>query len=632
MTNNNYTAESIQTLDGITHIRTRPSMYVGSVESAGLHHILLEIISNSIDEYLNGNATLISVELLKNGGVKVSDNGRGVPIGTHESGCSLLEAAFGIVNTGAKYDDSGESGYNSSGGINGVGAKATNALSSFFEVTSFREGQQETVTFKKGVKQNYNISAAADKKQTGVVVEFIPDATVLNCTTFDWDKIYKQLEELSYLCKGLTIIFSKEGQEDTVAFYSENGLLDYVNNLNSGVALNEPFYCNTEGLEIALLWNLNNSYTYRLYTNNIPQYKGTHHTGFKTALTSEINKYAKEKGLIKDKDTNLQGSDLEEGQIVIISLRLLNPMYEGQNKENLTSAEARTIVQRIASQEIAKWLRANPKDAKEVIEKALVSKKAREAAKKARAAVKAKTTPKKAALKMPSKLADAYSSVRSKCELLIVEGDSAAGGMKLARDNETQAILPVRGKILNSLKAPIEKILGNAEIVSMVEAFGFSIDKKGIYVDLNQFRYGRVIIASDADPDGSHIQSLFYTFIWTHIPELIEQGYLYVSIPPLYKIALNNKYTYLKDERALEDFKASHVGKKYLVKRLKGLGEMNPEDLEETILNPESRTLKQVTITDAQKTTKLFNDLMGTEVNPRKKYIETNSDKIEVYV
>jgi len=628
-----YTADSVKTLDGITHIRLRPSMYIGSIESAGLHHILLEIISNSVDEYLNGGATKIEVELLKNGGVRVSDNGRGIPVGTHESGCSVLEAVFGITNTGAKYDNEGKSGYNSSGGTNGIGAKATNALSVYFRAISYRDGQREEVLFERGFAKSHSLEKSSEPGRHGVSIEFVPDGTVLNCTKFDDAKIAKQLEELSYLCKGLTFTLTIEGGA-TLTFYSENGLLDYINSLNKDVAISTPFYCNTEGLEVALLWNLNSSYTYRLYTNNIPQYKGTHHTGFKTALTSEMNKYAREKGFLKEKDDNLQGSDLEEGQVMVLSLRFLNPIYEGQNKENLTSADARTLVQRIAAEEISNWLHSNPKEAKSILDKALVSKKAREAAKRARAAVKGKLAPKKAALKMPSKLADAYSSNRKMCELFIVEGDSASGGMKEARDNEFQAILPVRGKILNTLKAPLDKALANAEINAMIRAFGLEFNNKTgkIIFDENDLRYGKIIIASDADQDGSHIQSLFYTFLWTFIPELIKQEYVYASVPPLYKIILGKEYVYLKDDDALQEFKIKNPTKKFIVNRLKGLGELDPHELEETMLDKKNRVLKQITMKDSLLAGDLFNKLMGDSAAARKKYIEEHSKEIEVRI
>lgn len=499
----NYTAKDVITLSGIEHIRHRPSMYIGSIESAGLHHILLEIISNSVDEYLNGGATHIHVELTKDGGIIVKDNGRGIPIGKHESGCSVLEAVFGITNTGAKYDNEGKSGYNSSGGTNGIGAKATNALSKYFKAITYRDNKAEEVIFNKGELQSHKFINPESKGKHGTTVEFIPDPEVLNCVVFDYDKIAKQLEELSYLCRGLTFDLVKE--EKTVTFHSENGLLDYISALNkNNVAISEPMYFNTENLEVAMLYNTNSSYQYKLYTNNIPQYKGTHHTGYKTALTSTINQYAKEKGLIKEKEENLQGSDLEEGQVLVLSLHYLNPIYEGQNKENLTSAEARTYVQRIAAQEIRAWLDAHPKDAKNIIEKALISRKAREAAKRARAAVKGKAEKAKKVLKVPTKLADAYSKNREECEIFIVEGNSAAGGMKEARNNETQAILPVRGKIINCYKISAEKAMGNAEIISMIDAFGLDYDAKTkkIIFDEDALRYGKIIIASDADQDG----------------------------------------------------------------------------------------------------------------------------------
>ena len=500
-----YTAEDIKTLNGIEHIRLRAGMYIGSIEEAGLHHIFLEILSNSIDEYLNSSCDHISVTLTKNTNeIRIKDNGRGIPHGTHESGCSILEAVFGITNTGGKYNDDGSGGYNSTGGMNGIGAKATNALSEYFIAESVRDGKYERVTFNKGTAIEH-ILEDSDSKDHGVCITFKPDAEVLNVVKFNEDKIKKQMEEFSYLCKGLLLAFENENTGEKVSYYSKNGLLDYLNAVNQKTTvISEPCYFAGEGLEFAFVFNASSSYQYKLYTNNIPQLKGTHHTGFKTALTSEFNKYAKEKGLFKENDSNLQGTDLEEGQTLILSYRMVAPVYEGQNKENLTSAEARTAVQKIAAEGIRTWLNDNPKEAKIIIEKALVAKRAREAAKRARAAVKGKAETKKAALKMPSKLADAYSTDRSRCEIFIVEGDSAAGGMKDARNNEFQAILPIRGKILNTLKAPLEKILANAEIISMIDAFGLQLDikTKTISFNKNSLRYGKIIIAADGDVDG----------------------------------------------------------------------------------------------------------------------------------
>ena len=626
-----YSAEDVKTLSGIEHIRHRPSMYIGSIEAAGLQQIGLEIISNSVDEYLNGGATKIQVELTKKGSLIVSDDGRGIPIGKHASGCSTLEAVFGITNTGAKYDNEGKSGYNSSGGTNGIGAKATNALSTYFRAETFRDGKGEQVIFEKGLPVSHKAIKPPHPGHHGVTVEFIPDGSVLNSVVFDYEKIYKQLEELSYLCKGLTFTLQKEGEKE-VTFYSQRGLLDYIENLNKSVAICEPFYCNTEGLEIAMLFNTTSSYVAKLYTNNIPQSKGTHQTGFKTALTTVMNQYAREKGLLKEKDDNLQGTDLEEGQVLVLSLRYLNPIYEGQNKENLTSADVRTYVQRIATQELRDWLNSNPKDAKNVLEKAILSKKAREAAKKARAAVKEKAGVKKQALQQSSKLADAYSTDREKCELFIVEGDSAAGNMKTGKSNEFQAILPIRGKILNVLKAPIDKVLVNAEVSNMINAFGGTVDKAGVHFSIEDLRYGKIIIASDADVDGSHIQSLFYTFLWTYAPELIEKGYVYASVPPLYKLTVNKKYTYLKDDAALEDWKQKNPGKTFALGRMKGLGEMDADEIGLTMLEEDTRVIKQITMDDTTAANKLFNDLMGDAVAPRRAYIEKHSGEIEVFV
>lgn len=574
-----YTSDDIQTLDGIEHIRHRPSMYIGSIEAAGLQQIWLEILSNSIDEYLVGACDDITVTLLKDGSASISDNGRGIPIGEHQPGISTLQAVFGIVNTGGKYSNDGSGGYNSSGGTNGIGAKATNALSEKFIAKTTREGKTETVIFEEGLFKTREMEHGVAADKHGTYVCFKPDNKVLNVVTFDEKAIKKQIQELSFLCKGLKITFIDEIRNTQEVFLSKNGLLDYLNYLNKDNFICKPFYCNAEdgksGVEIALAYNNSFSDNIKLYTNNIPQTSGTHLTGFKTAWTSCINQYAREKGLLKEKEENLTGADLTEGQTLILNLRMINPIYQGQNKEVLTSADARTIVQKIAKIEIENWLSTHPTDAKVIINKALNARKARDAAKKARDAIRGKDTKKTKSkfLNLPTKLVDSWSKKRLNCELLITEGDSAGGGLIEGRNAEFQAVFPIRGKILNLYKASLDKIFGNQEVSNIIKALGLEVDGKTgkVIYDTGKLRYGSIILCADGDPDGQAIKNLLLTMFWWICPELILNGHLYVAVPPLFRITTKkNEYIYLKDSKALEEYKLSHKGEKYLVNRNKG--------------------------------------------------------------
>lgn len=628
---NNYTAESIKSMDYFEHIRQYPGMYIGSKDINGLHHCVKEILSNSIDEFLNGAGNTIKLILQKDGGIYIEDNGRGIPHGKHESGCSLLQACFGIANTGGKFDNAtGQTGYNTSGGEHGTGGKAVNALSSKMIVTTSREGLKEKVEFSRGKFINYSTEKI---NKTGVTVLFYPDNEIFETIKVDSNYIKNMVREFSFLCSGLTFIFKDENLNQEEIFLSDRGLYDYINFLNKGKDfLCEPIYfTEKEGsfqVEVALAYNSSYSNIVKLYTNNIPQEKGTHLTGFKTAFTTTFNAFAREKKWLKDKDQNLTGADLEEGQILILNFKMIDPVFKGQNKEELSSSEGRTYVQKLSSIALKEWFEYNEKEIKLIAEKAINAKKAREAAKKAREKAREQGKKKEKALKFDSKLADCYSEDREKCEIYIVEGNSAAGGLKTARNNEFQAVMPVRGKILNTQKATLDKIQKNAEIMTMIEAFGLKIDTKTMQVtyDRDELRYGKIIIMSDADVDGAHIKNLFYTFIWNFCPQLIYDGIIYAGVPPLYKITLggNKGYKYLKNDDDLEAFRKTYTGK-YQVNRMKGLGEMDVEQIEETLTDPTNRIIKQITIDDSEETDKLFDDLMGTAIIPRKNFIKEHS-------
>jgi DNA gyrase subunit B len=627
----NYGVKDIKTLEGIEAIRLRPGMYIGSTGPEGVRHITLEIISNAVDEYLNGHCTKCIITVDKDNNIEIRDNGRGVPFGKAEDGSETLVNVYTKLHTGAKFDSNGKTGYNTSGGMNGVGAKATNALSEQFQVSSVRDGKHAVASFAKGKLISYEEEKWSGK-ETGTWVKFRPDKEIFKeGITLDYATLRNQLQELAYLSPGMVFELNYQGNE-TDYITSQNGIRDYINDLNNKKnTLTSVFY--TESLEerlgvkVAMQYNEGYSDTYKLYTNSIPNSGGTHLTGFRTALTSTINSYARDKGLLKEKDNNITGEELKEGLTLVLSFIMPDPVFSGQTKDVLSSSEARTIVQRLVSAELETWLLGNPKDAKAIVDKALLARAAREKAKKAKDAVRNIESKKQKALKFDSKLADCYSKNRAKCELYITEGDSASGNLKTARDNEFQAVLPIRGKILNTQKATLDKIQKNAEIMTMIEAFGLGIDTKTMKVTYNpdNLRYDKIIIMSDADVDGAHIKNLFYTFIWNFCPELIFDGHIYAGVPPLYKITIGKEYKYLKNDEALEEFRKAHQGRKYIVNRLKGLGEMSEEETEETLTDPNNRIIRQVTVEDAAAAGKLFDDLMGQAITPRKNYIKAHS-------
>ena len=629
----NYGVKDIKTLEGIEAIRLRPGMYIGSVGPAGVQHITLEIISNSVDEYLNGHCTLCQIHVDEKGVITIQDNGRGVPFGKAEDGSETLVNVYTKLHTGAKFDSDGKTGYNTSGGMNGVGAKATNALSEYFHVESCRNGKIAIAKFKRGELESYKETKFSESSH-GTKVVFLPDKTIFKeGITLDKDALKKQIQELAYLSPGMVFKF-KYGNDPEEEITSRNGIKDYINDLNAKKnTLTSVFYTETiedrVGVKIAMQYNDTYNDTYKLYTNSIPNSGGTHLTGFRTALTQTVNKYARDNKFLKEKDANFTGEELKEGLVLVLSFIMPDPVFSGQTKDVLSSSEARTIVQRLVSKEIETWLSANKNDAKAIIDKALLARAAREKAKKAKETVRKQEKTKRANL--PGTLADASSHDRSKCEIFIVEGESAAGSAKEARDRTKQAIFQLRGKVLNVLKVDLHKALQNKEIDGMINAFGLEVKDGKVVVDESKLRYGKFIITADADVDGSHIRILFLTFIWKFAPELIEKGYIYAAVPPLYKATMGTKIQYIKDDAALEDFRKK-TSKKFDLGRMKGLGEMDYEELAETVMSEETRTLKQITMEDMNAASKVFIELMGESVTGRKKFIEENAWRANIDV
>ena len=631
-----YGVKDIKTLEGIEAIRLRPGMYIGSTGPEGVKQITLEIISNAVDEYLNGYCTRCYIHVGEDDVISIEDNGRGVPFGKAEDGSETLENIFTKLHTGAKFDSDGKTGYNTSGGMNGVGAKATNALSSFFTVGSHRDGKYAVMAFKKGKKTSDIVVTDWNRPDDphGTHIDFLPDEEIFKeGISLDYNSLKKQLQELAYLSPGLVFVLKfKDKDEEEIT--SQNGILDYINDLNQKKnVLTSVFYAESIedriGVKLAMSYNDSYSDTYKLYTNSIPNTGGTHLTGFRTALTQQMNAYARENKLLKEKDANITGEELKEGLTLVLSFIMPDPVFSGQTKEVLSSSEARTAVQRLTASSLKEWFETHPKDAKAIVDKALLARAAREKAKRAKETVRKQDVKKRAVL--PGTLADASSRDRSKCEVFIVEGKSAAGSTKEARDRNTQAVLPVRGKILNVLKTDLHKAMKNAEISSMIDAFGLEVKDGKVIVDQSKLRYGKIVITADADVDGSHIRILFLTFIWKFAPELIEKGYIYAAVPPLYKVTMGTKFQYLKDDAELEEFRRKTT-KKFELGRMKGLGEMDAHEMAETVMNPETRTLKQITMDDAAAAAEIFISLMGESVTPRKKFIEENAWRANVDV
>lgn len=637
MSNVDYGIKDVKTLEGIEAIRLRSGMYIGSVGPEGVRHITLEIISNAIDEYLAGACSICKITISNDDIVTVEDNGRGIPFGKAEDGSEVLVNIFTKLHTGAKFDAAGKTGYNTSGGMNGIGAKATNALSSMFQVTSVRGGRQAQAAFKQGILQNYKETNYKNKSDHFTIIKFKPDEKIFKeGIELDYNLLRKQLQELAYLSPGLVFEFQYKDKE-TETITSQKGILDYIEALNKNKeALTSIFYTETIedriGVKIAMLYNNTYVDTYKLYTNSIPNSGGTHLTGFRTALTQSVNDYARSNNLLKEKDSNITGDELKEGLVLVLSFIMPDPVFSGQTKDVLSSTEARTIVQRLVTKDLRTWLDSHPKDAKAIIDKALLARKARENAKKAKDAARNIEGKKKGKtfLNLPTKLVDCWSKNRAECELFISEGDSAASGLVGARNAEFQAIFPIRGKIISARKCTSEKLLTNQEVVNIIKALGLDFDAKKtkMIYDERKLRYGKIMMAADADPDGEAIKNLLLTLFWELCPELVINGHIYATVPPLFRVTTKkNEYIYLRDNNELEEYKKKHANEKYLINRNKGLGEQDSHELGECLLEPTTRNVQQITVKDAIETEKLFETFMGPSTQPRKEYILKYSEE-----
>ena len=626
----NYKATDIKSLDYFEHIRKYPGMYIGSKDAKGLLHCVKEILSNSIDEYLNGAGSTITVELLKNNGIRITDDGRGIPHGKHSSGCSTLQACFGIANTGGKFDNAtGQTGYNTSGGEHGTGGKAVNALSKKMIVTTSREGLKEIVEFSKGQFISHN-EERIDPNITGTSVEFYPDSTVLETIVFDVAAIRAMIQEFSFLCKGLKFIFITEDGK-TEEFYSEHGLFDFMTYLNKDKNLiTSPMYFEQEEdkfkLEVAIAYNSSYSSTVKLYTNNIPQEKGTHLTGFKTAWTAGLNTFARENKLLKEKETNLTGSDYEEGMVLILNFKMIDPVFKGQNKEELSSSEGRTYVQKLTSTAMKELFFTNKKDLKTVIDKALNARKARAAAKKARDAVrepKKKETGLRASLALSNKFIDCTSKDPKERKLFILEGVSAGAAAIEARNPKTDCIYLLRGKILSPLKSDTTKLLQNQEISDLVRIIGGGF---GNTFDVNKMNFDKIVIFSDSDSDGDQICLLLMGLFYTYMKDLVLAGKLYRGAAPLYTLTKGKEEHLFYTDKEYRNWQAKNSTSGYTVLRGKGTGEMNPDDLHRLCFN--SERFKRFVVDNPEETDALLTILLGPAVPPRKQYIYDNATEL----
>ena len=629
--NAEYGADQIQILEGLEAVRKRPGMYIGSTSVRGLHHLVYEIVDNAVDEALAGFCTEIQVVINKGNSITVIDNGRGIPVGiNHKSGLPAVEVVFTILHAGGKF---GGGGYKVSGGLHGVGASVVNALSTWLEVTICREGKVYQQRYERG-KTMYPLKMVGecDPEQTGTKVVFLPDSEVFEETVYDYDILKQRLREMAFLTKGLKIILkdSREGMEREKIFHYEGGIREFVSYLNRSKEALYPeiIYCEGQqnGVSVEVAMQHNDSYTENCYgfVNNINTPEGgTHIVGFRNALTKTFNDYAHKNKLLKESEPNLSGDDIREGLTAIVSVKIEEPQFEGQTKQKLGNSEARGAVDNVVSKQLEIFLEENPSVAKVIVEKSVLAQRAREAARKAR-----DLTRRKSALdnmSLPGKLADCSDKNPENCEIYIVEGDSAGGSAKTARNRVTQAILPLRGKILNVEKARLDKIYSNAEIKAMITAFGTGIHED---FDITKLRYHKIIIMTDADVDGAHIATLLLTFLYRFMPELIKQGYVYLAQPPLYKVEKNKKVWYAYDDNELNGI-LTEIGRdsNNKIQRYKGLGEMDAEQLWETTMDPEKRILLRVTMDEAA-TSEIdltFTTLMGDKVEPRREFIEENA-------
>ncbi len=625
--NNTYDESQIQVLEGLEAVRKRPGMYIGSTNAKGLHHLVWEIVDNSIDEALAGYCDEVTVTIEENNSITVADNGRGIPVGIQEKmGRPAVEVIMTVLHAGGKF---GGGGYKVSGGLHGVGASVVNALSSVLEVHVYREGKIHYQQFKRGVPVE-DLKAIGEADRTGTTIHFQPDTEIFTETTeYDFDTLANRLRELAFLNRGIRLIIEdKRENKRKKEFFYEGGIRSYVEHLNrtKEVIHEEPVYVEgaRQGIYIEIALQYNEGYTSNIYSfaNNIHTYEGgTHEVGFKTALTRVVNDYARKSNVIKDSDSNLIGEDVREGLTAIVSVKHPDPQFEGQTKTKLGNSEARTITESVFAETFEKFLMENPPVARKIVEKGMMAARARVAAKKARELTRRKNALEVSSL--PGKLADCSSKDPAISEIYIVEGDSAGGSAKQGRDRHFQAILPLRGKIINVEKSRLDKILSNNEVRSIVTAIGTGI---GEDFDIGKARYQKIIIMTDADVDGAHIRTLLLTFFYRYMRQIIEHGYVYIAQPPLYKVQQGKKIVYAYNERELEKVLAELQGQqKPNIQRYKGLGEMNPGQLWETTMDPEVRSLLQVSMQDAIEADETFEILMGDKVEPRRNFIQENA-------
>ena len=625
---NGYSGQDIQILEGLEAVRVRPGMYIGATDQRGLHHLIYEVVDNSVDEVMAGYADTVTVTIHADGSVTITDNGRGIPVDEHHQrpGLSTLEVVMTVLHAGGKF---GGNGYTISSGLHGVGVSVVNALSEWCQVDVKRDGRLWRQRYEKGVPVT-GLLDLGPVEGKGTTTSFLADLTVMETRDYNFDVLAQRFREMAYLNRGLTIGLRDERDDREATFYFEGGLVSFVRYLNKNRATLQARpvsivrEMDSAKVELALQYNDNWVCTEYSFANGINTVDGGMHiTGFRSALTRTLNDYARKMNLLKEKDANLTGDDVRQGLTAVVSVKIPNPQFEAQTKSKLNNAEIRPIVEAITTEMLTRYLEETPSEAKAIIEKCLLSAKAREAARAARDLIQRKNVLDST---LPGKLADCSEKHADRCELYLVEGDSAGGSAKQGRDRHFQAILPLRGKILNVERVGLDKVLNNAEVKNIITAIGVGIDD---YFNMAKLRYGRIVIMCDADVDGAHIRTLLLTFFYRHMQPLISDGHLYIAQPPLYhiKVGKQTKYVYSEEERdvIIAEYKANHNGKEPEVGRYKGLGEMNPETLWDTTMDPNKRTILRVTIEEAMEADKIFNMLMGDEVGPRKRFIESHA-------
>jgi len=624
--NGNYSADNIQVLEGLQAVRKRPAMYIGSTDARGLHHLVYEVVDNSIDESLAGFCNEINIKIHSDGSISVEDNGRGIPVDIHPKyGKPALEIVMTILHSGGKFD---KHTYKVSGGLHGVGVHAVNALSEWLEARIKRDGKVYYQRYERGVPVTPVKPIEENVAGTGTTITFKPDPTIFETTTFDTDILAARMRDLAFLNKGIKINMFDERTNKEYRFHYQGGIIEFVKyiNQNKKVLHEEPIYLSgeKEGIQVEIAMQYSDDYAEHIFSfaNNINTVEGgTHLTGFRSALTRVINDYAKKNNFLKGE--TLAGEDTREGLAAVISVKVPEPQFEGQTKTKLGNSEVKGLVDSIVTEKLTTYFEENPRVIEKILEKAVIAMEAREAARKARELTRRKGLLEGSGL--PGKLADCSEREPSKCELYIVEGDSAGGSAKQGRDRRFQAILPLRGKILNVWKARLDKMLRNAEITAMITALGTSIQEE---FDITKARYHRIIIMADADVDGAHIRTLLLTFFFRYMPKIIEAGYVYIAVPPLYKVTKGKEHFYVYNDRELAELQKSLGDAKVSITRFKGLGEMDAEQLWQTTMNPATRTIKQVSIEDAVEAEKLFTILMGDEVEPRKQFIYEHAKEV----